>query len=113
MVFLVLDFMRLPERLDMPLKRLAAALDHLEAAAERRAVQDARRADVEEEFAVMQDDRVRLGLEVEASALRIHKLEVANTEVARRLAIAGASIRAVLGSEMVSPEPFDNDDGEA
>jgi hypothetical protein len=104
--FWVLYVMRLPERLDMPLKRLAAALDHLEAAAERRADHDAHRADVEEEFAVMQDDRVRLGVEVEAASLRIHKLEDANAEVARRLAMAGASIRAVLGdnSHEAAPE---------
>jgi hypothetical protein len=97
--------MRLPERLDMPLKRLAAALDHLEAAAERRADHDARRADLEEEFAVMQDDRARLGLELETSAVRIRKLEEANSEVARRLAATGASIRAVLGVEDESSAP--------
>jgi hypothetical protein len=105
--------MRLPERLDMPLKRLAAALDHLEAAAERRADHDARRADVEEEFAVMQDDRVRLGLEVEAAALRIHKLEDANAEVARRLAKAGASIRAVVGDESHEAAPLRPEDEDA
>jgi hypothetical protein len=97
--------MRLPERLDMPLKRLAAALDHLEAAAERRADKDARRADVEDEFAVMQDDRVRLGLELEGAALRIRKLEDANAEVARRLGTVGASIRAVLGDDGATSSP--------
>jgi len=91
------DLMRLPERLDMPLKRLAAALDHLEAAAERRAELDAHRADLEEELAVMQDDRSRLGLELETAAARIRRLEEANADVARRLAATGASIRSVLG----------------
>ena len=90
--------MRLPERLDMPLKRLAAALDHLEAAAERRAELDARRGDLEEELAVMQDDRSRLGLELDAAAARIRRLEEANAEVARRLASTGASIRSLLGA---------------
>jgi septal ring factor EnvC (AmiA/AmiB activator) len=98
-----MDPMRLPERLDMPLKRLAAALDHLEAAAERRAESDAHRADLEEEFAVMQDDRARLGLELDTAATRIRKLEDANTEVARRLAATGASIRGLLGQD--EPEP--------
>ncbi|MDB5543046.1 MAG: hypothetical protein JWO64_195 [Hyphomicrobiales bacterium] len=101
-----MDPMRLPERLDMPLKRLAAALDHLEAAAERRAESDARRADLEEEFAVMQDDRARLGLELETSATRIRKLEDANAEVARRLAATSASIRGLLGhDELGQDEP--------
>lgn len=99
-----MDPMRLPERLDMPLKRLAAALDHLEAAAERRAESDSRRADLEEEFAVMQDDRARLGLELETSATRIRKLEDANDEVARRLAAASASIRTMLGEDEPSPD---------
>ena len=99
--------MRLPERLDMPLKRLAAALDHLEAAAERRADSDARRADLEEEFAVMQDDRARLGLELETSAARIRKLEDANDEVSRRLAATGASIRSALGVADESFAPAD------
>ena len=99
-----MDPMRLPERLDMPLKRLAAALDHLEAAAERRAESDARRADLEEEFAVMQDDRARLGLELDTSATRIRKLEEANAEVARRLAATGASIRGLLGEDEPAPD---------
>jgi septal ring factor EnvC (AmiA/AmiB activator) len=97
------DLMRLPERLDMPLKRLAAALDHLEAAAERRAESDARRADLEEELAVMQDDRARLGMELETSTARIRKLADANSEVASRLAAASASIRAMLGVEDDEP----------
>ena len=97
--FWPVDDMRLPERLDMPLKRLAAALDHLEAAAERRSESDARRADLEEELAVMQDDRARLGMELETAGARIRKLEDANQEVALRLAATGAAIRAVIGAE--------------
>lgn len=99
------DLMRLPERLDMPLKRLASALDHLEVAAERRAELDARRADLEEELAVMQDDRSRLAVELEAAAARVRKLEEANAEVARRLTATGASIRTVLAArEPAEPE---------
>lgn len=96
--------MKLPDRLDMPLKRLVAALDHLEAAAERRAESDARRADLEEELAVMQDDRSRLAIELEGVSARARKLEEANAEVARRLAATGGAIRAVLGAAPASSE---------
>ena len=89
--------MKLPDRLDMPLKRLAAALDHLEAAAERRAESASRRADLEEELAVMQDDRARLGIELEGALARTRKLEEANALVAEKLATTGATIRQVLG----------------
>lgn len=89
--------MKLPDRLDMPLKRLAAALDHLEAAAERRAESASRRADLEEELAVMQDDRSRLGIELEGALTRTRKLEEANALVAEKLAATGATIRSVLG----------------
>ncbi len=89
--------MKLPDRLDIPLKRLAAALDHLEAAAERRAESAQRRADLEEELAVMQDDRSRLGIELEGALARTRKLDEANALVAEKLAATGTTIRSVLG----------------
>ena len=89
--------MKLPDRLDIPLKRLAAALDHLEAAADRRAESAARRADLEEELAVMQDDRARLGIELEGALARTRKLEEANALVAEKLAATSATVRHVLG----------------
>jgi chromosome segregation ATPase len=91
------DRMKLPDRLEMPLKRLATALDHLEAAAERRAEADSRRGDLEEELVVMQDDRSRLANELDGVMARARKLEEANAEVAQRLAATGAAIRSMLG----------------
>ncbi len=103
--------MKLPDRLEMPLKRLAAALDHLEAAAERRAELDARRADLEEELAVMQDDRSRLAIELDGAMARVRKLEEANADVAQRLNMTGATIRAVLGLESAEhPAPGEDDE---
>ncbi len=96
--------MKLPERFDIPLKRLAAALDHLEAAAERRAESAQRRADLEEELAVMQDDRSRLGIELEGALSRTRKLEAANALVAEKLAATGATIRHVLGLSLPSED---------
>ena len=105
--------MKLPDRLDAPLKRLSIALDQLEAAAERRSIADARRADLEEELAVMQDDRSRLAVELDAAAARARKLDEASLEVARRLGQTSAAIRAVLGDEdpLEAPGPVPDPDG--
>jgi chromosome segregation ATPase len=85
-----------PDRLDAALRRLAAALDKLEAAGERRAKADAVRGNLEEELAVLQDDRSRLAVELDGAIARAKSLEVANEEVGRRLHHASAEIRAVL-----------------
>ena len=87
---------KLPERLDAALKRLAAALDRLDAASDRRAKADALRTNLEDELAVMQDDRSRLAVELDGAIARSRSLELANDEVARRLNHASAEIKAVL-----------------
>ena len=84
------------DALDSALKRLSAAIDLLEAAEARRARAEASRANLEEEYAVMQDDRTRLAVELDATIARNKALMAANTEVARRLESAGATIRAML-----------------
>jgi hypothetical protein len=83
-------------RLDAALQRFAAALDLLEAATERRVEADAARADLEEEFAVMQDDRARLAVELDGAVARANSLQTANGEVSRRLERAGATLRSIL-----------------
>ncbi len=88
--------MTLPERLQRTLHRLGTALDHLEAAAARRAQADAARANLEDEFAVMQDDRARLATELDGALARSRNLDNANSEVAHRLERASATVRAVL-----------------
>ncbi len=80
------------------LKRLRAAIDMLEAAVERRLLQDARRADADEEFAIMQDDRARLAVELDGALHRSRALESANGAAAERIARAGAAIEAWLHS---------------
>jgi len=88
--------MNTPARLESALKRLAASLDLLEAAAERRAEADARRANLEEEFTVMQDDRTRLAVELDGALARASTLEVANDDVAQRLKGLGATVKTIL-----------------
>jgi chromosome segregation ATPase len=94
---------KLPERLEAALRRLAAALDKLEAAGERRAKADALRANLEEELAVLQDDRSRLAAAPHGAIARSNALELANQEVGRRLNQASVEIRSVL-TEVVSRE---------
>ncbi len=90
--------MTTPDRLDAVLRRLSTALDHLEAAAERRLELEAERGDREEEFAVMQDDRARLAVELDGALARAKALAAANADVSRRLERASESIRAVLAA---------------
>jgi chromosome segregation ATPase len=83
-------------RLDQALRRLTVALDHLEAATERRLTTAAQRTDIEEEFAVLQDDRARLAIELDGAVARSQSLELANNEVARRLAKARETIEEMI-----------------
>ena len=91
--------MSLPPRLDAALQRLASALDQLEAATERRAKADAARGDLEEELAVMQDDRSRLAVELDGALARNRSLSLAQTDVQRRLEQLGEVLSGLLPDE--------------
>jgi hypothetical protein len=88
--------MSTPARLKTALKNLGAALDHLEAACERRLQAEVERNDIEEEFAVLQDDRARLAVELDGAVARSQSLELANNEVAHRLAKARRAIKEMM-----------------
>lgn len=90
--------MSMANRLNSALKNLAAALDQLEAVCERRSKADSERGDIEEEFAVLQDDRARLAVELDGAVARSQSLELANNEVARRLAKARQAIEAIMSN---------------
>ena len=87
---------KLPERLEAALRRLALAIDKLEAAGQRRAKADGLRANLKEELAVLQDDRSRLAVELDGAIARSDALQLANEEVGRKLNRASTEIRAVL-----------------
>jgi hypothetical protein len=88
--------MSTPACLKAALKSLVAALDQLEAACEHRLQAEAERNDIEEEFAVLQDDRARLAVELDGAVARSQSLELANNEVARRLARARLAIKEMM-----------------
>jgi hypothetical protein len=86
----------LPHRLDAALKRIANALDHLDAAVERRVEIDRQRNDLAEEYSVMQDDRARLAVELDGSVARARQLEQATREAGKKLERASLTIKAIL-----------------
>jgi len=89
------------DALEASLRRLAAAVDSLELAAEKRMRHDDARATAEEEYALMQDDRSRLAVELDAALDRSRALEASNFEAGERLAQAAQTIGMIL--ERVDP----------
>lgn len=87
-----------PNPLDAALKRLAHALESLEAADERRAAAGRVRADLEEELAVMQDDRARLAAELDGALASNRSLSLANADVNARLERAEGMLRELVAS---------------
>jgi chromosome segregation ATPase len=87
----------LPPSLSAAVARLEKALDVLESAAARRLEEEMSLADLEEELAVMQDDRSRLAQDLDAALARAASIEKTRDEVLRRLERASASVASVLG----------------
>ena len=91
--------------IEMSLKRLSSAVDALEWATDLRVRHDEARATTQEEFALMQDDRSRLAVELDAAVDRSRALEAANGEAAKRLAHATQAIERVLGRLAPDSDP--------
>ncbi len=84
------------EKIDAALARLKTALDQLERTVAEKLEDDLSSAELEEELAIMQDDRARLALELDDALARVNGLEKARDEVLRRLDRAGAGVAAAL-----------------
>ena len=82
--------------LELSLQRLSAALDSLELAAERRMRHDESRSNAEEEYALMQDDRSRLAVELDAALDRSRALEAANADAGGRVQRAAHTIERII-----------------
>lgn len=87
--------------LDAVLKRLTAALNQLEAASERQAKVELARADLAQELVLMQEDRQRLAVELDAALARCQTLEKAQEAVTEKLRTASSIVAAML-AEMPS-----------
>ena len=81
------------------LMQFFAAIDQLESAVAVRIENDLASADIEEELAIMQDDRARLALDLDAALTRAATLEKTRDEVLRRLETAGAGVAAALSRQ--------------
>jgi hypothetical protein len=82
--------------LDDALGRMRAALARLEAALDKRLRHDAQRADAEQEFHHMQDDRARLAVELDGALADNRALAAAGAAAGKALSRAASAIESVL-----------------
>ena len=82
--------------LDSAVKRLALAIDALDAAVERRRDADRNEETLAQQLHDLGVDRTRLAASLDGETARTRKLEDTNREIARRLDAAMASIQTVL-----------------
>jgi hypothetical protein len=85
-----------PGALDAAVKRLALALDALDAAVERRREADRGEENLADQLHALGVDRTRLAATLDGETAHARRLEETNREIARRLDTAMASIRSVL-----------------
>ena len=84
--------------IDAAAKRLALALDALEAALERRREADRSEAALAAQVQALGNDRSQLAADLDQQVARARRLETTNREVARRLDVAIDTIRSVVDS---------------
>jgi predicted nucleic acid-binding Zn-ribbon protein len=82
--------------IDMAVKRLALALDGLDAAVERRQQADRSEEGLASQLHALGVDRTKLAAALDGEAARSRRLETTNREIAQRLDAAISSIQSVL-----------------
>jgi len=87
------------DSIEIARRRLAHALDALDAAAERRSEIDRDQEGLATQVHALGADRARLAGELDLTAARSRALETANREVAQRITLAIETIRGVLSSD--------------
>ena len=90
---------------DAAVKRLALALDALDAAVERRTIADQSEAALAAQVQALGTDRTRLAAALDGEAARSRRLEETNRAVAGRLNAAMTSIQSVLAAHGEAPQP--------
>jgi Domain of unknown function (DUF4164) len=80
-------------------RRLAAALDALEAAVERRREADRSEGALAAQVQALGTDRSRLAADLDVVTARSRSLEATNRDIAQRLDVAIDSIRSVLEAQ--------------
>ena len=84
--------------IDSAVKRLALALDSLDAAVDHRRASDRSESGLAEQLHALGMDRARLASALDAEAAHSRRLETGNREIAQRLDAAIATIKSVLES---------------
>jgi hypothetical protein len=84
--------------LDAAVKRLALALDALDAAVERRRDGDQREHNLAAQLHALGNDRARLAATLDGEAARIRTLEDTHRDVVARIDVAMQTIRTVIES---------------
>jgi len=82
--------------IDLAVKRLALALDALDAAVERRKEADRSEQALAKQVHALGLDRAKLASDLDSETARSRQLEATNREIAERLDAAIASIQSVL-----------------
>ena len=85
-----------PSDIEVATRRLAAALDALESAVERRRETDRGEDELAARIQALGHDRSRLANELDGTLVRSRELEDANREIAQRLDVAIGTIRSVI-----------------
>lgn len=85
-----------PTAIDSATRRLALALEALEAAVERRLETDRQGDALVAQLHALGGDRSRLASELDLASARARELETTNREVARRIDVAVETIRSVI-----------------
>ena len=80
-------------------RRLAAALDGLEAALDRRREVDGRESSLSVQLASLGADRSRLASELDQQTARATRLDAANREVSQRLDAAMETVRSMVEAQ--------------
>jgi chromosome segregation ATPase len=86
------------KRLEAAVAELQTALAQLERTVAAKLEDELSSAELEEELAIMQDDRSRLALDLDAALARQNALEKSRDEVLRRLEAASEGVAAALGA---------------
>jgi hypothetical protein len=92
----VIGLMTDTSAIDAATKRLALALEALEASIERRQEADRTREAIAAQLHALGVDRSRLASDLDAAVARSRALETTNREIGRRLDIAIDTIKSVL-----------------
>jgi hypothetical protein len=92
----VMNAMTEQSAIDSAVKRLALALDALDAAVERRQDADRSQGALADQVHALGLDRTRLAEALDGEAARAQRLQTTNREIAGRLDAAIASIQSVL-----------------